>query len=44
MLGNDEWNKIQCYLESNPDVLLSDVLYNKDAYNSYLQWKEKYHE
>lgn len=39
-VGIHEWNMILEYVESNPMLLLSDVLYNKKAFKVYEEWKK----
>ena len=38
-IGIAEWNLIESFLEVAPELLLSDVLYNTDAYKQFEAWK-----
>lgn len=37
-LGEEMFTKIETYLEFHPEVLLSDVYYNKEAWNACADW------
>ena len=42
-LGTEEFNRIETYLEMNPNVLLSDIYYNRNEYKKFEQWKNEYY-
>ena len=37
-IGEEKYQAINRYLDSHPDVLLSDVYYNEEAYKKFEAW------
>lgn len=39
-MGKEKFATIEEYLNLNPDVLLSDIYYKKDCYDTYAAWRD----
>ena len=40
MIGESEYRRIEEYLQQHPEMLLSDIYYNRENYNKYRLWAD----
>lgn len=40
-VGEKEWRLTEMFLEAYPEYFLSDLLYNREIYGIYEEWKNR---
>ena len=40
-IGNHEWELLNKYLKTNPQLILSDIVYNRVNFEKFEEWKSK---